>query len=113
MWSSDLPHADRQTVGPVVTRTTSTGLRGLFSRLSEALRQHRAEAEARARLHSLSDRDLADIGLTRDAIDSAVGGIRHRGDRIATETLVAQGGVMTSAIHILTRAAGGAGTKAA
>lgn len=72
---------------------------GLVGRLIGRIRSWRDRQDARARLYSMSDRELADIGLTRDAIDYAVG---------TTETARKPSydtGVLGGAVHGLTRGA--------
>lgn len=87
------------------TPTSSSAKTGLLSRFRAALRSRRVAAEARTHLHGLSDRELRDIGLTRDAIDNAVS-VRRTGGS-APHAANMNGDVMTGAIHGLTRAVTG------
>lgn len=52
------------------------GLRLLLARALRALARQRAERQALAQLHAMSDRQLADLGLRRDQIDAVVRGVR-------------------------------------
>ena len=45
-----------------------------FGNIPQAVRNWQARNRARQELQRLSDRDLADIGVTRNTIDAAVGG---------------------------------------
>ena len=45
-----------------------------FAHFTQAVREWRERNRARHELQRLSDRDLADIGLTRSSIESAVRG---------------------------------------
>lgn len=85
----------RKAVAPVTEGTEETGLVG---RLLGRLRSWRDRQDARSRLYAMSDRELADIGLTRDAIDVAVGTAETRHASYDT-------GVLGGAVHGLTRGA--------
>jgi uncharacterized protein YjiS (DUF1127 family) len=52
------------------------GLRSLLARALRALARQRAERQALAQLHAMSDRQLAVLGLRRELIDAVVRGVR-------------------------------------
>lgn len=71
---------------------------GLVGRIIGRIRSWRERQDARSRLYAMSERELADIGLTRDAIDMAVGSA----DSLQKPTF---DGVLGGAVHGLTRGA--------
>lgn len=80
----------------LVTEGSEEG--GLVGRIIGRIRFWRERQDARARLYAMSERELADIGLTRDAIDMAVG----TADSLQKPTF---DGVLGGAVHGLTRGA--------
>ncbi len=52
----------------VTTPVTETGLRGLIANLRIAAKRHKQYLRTYNELNALSDRDLADLGLSRSMI---------------------------------------------
>lgn len=71
---------------------------GLVGRLIGRIRSWRDRQDAKSRLYAMNDRELADIGLTRDGIEVAVG--TAAANRKSYDT-----GVLGGAVHGLTRGA--------
>ena len=85
--------SEKNTAGP--TAASTRGVSSLLKRFWRAILERRQRRSLRGSLHDLSDRELMDIGVTRDQIDSiaphrAIDTLRDR----STNPWIRSGGVM-------------------
>lgn len=77
---------------------------GVAARLLAAVASWRAQAVARDQLHAMTDRELSDIGISRADIEFV---LRRPAKDLRPANVNLSGGVLTGALHGLTRGATG------